>query len=79
MTTVARVAGGVGRLSGAPGLAGPCRTLGTVAAVGPALGWMPADLRRGHAGVDVIGQAGAAGSVVVIALADRLTSYARQA
>lgn len=38
VTAAALVAGGVARLAGAPGLADLCWAVGTVAAVGPALG-----------------------------------------
>ncbi|RPF30870.1 hypothetical protein [Streptomyces sp. TLI_185] len=65
VTAAALVAGGVGRLAGAPGLADLCWALGTVAAVGPALGWVPADLRRGHAGVDVIAVLALGGPLLV--------------
>ncbi|MER6422839.1 heavy metal translocating P-type ATPase [Streptomyces sp. NPDC001137] len=65
VTAAALVAGGVARLAGAPGLADLCWAVGTVAAVGPALGWVLADLRRGHAGVDVIAVLALGGTLLV--------------
>jgi len=65
VTAAALVAGSIARLAGAPGLADLCWALGTVAAVGPALGWVLADLRRGHAGVDVIAFLALGGTLLV--------------
>ncbi|MGW2717711.1 heavy metal translocating P-type ATPase [Streptomyces sp. NPDC001492] len=65
VTAAALVAGGVARLAGASGLADLCWALGTVAAVGPALGWVLAALRRGHAGVDVIAVLALGGTLLV--------------
>ncbi|NUP38455.1 MAG: HAD-IC family P-type ATPase, partial [Streptomyces sp.] len=64
-TAAALVAGGVARLAGAPGLADLCWAVGTVAAVGPALGWVLAALRRGQAGVDVIAVLALGGTLLV--------------
>lgn len=65
VTAAALVAGGVARLAGAPGLADLCWALGTVAAVGPALGWVLVALRRGQAGVDVIAVLALGGTLLV--------------
>jgi hypothetical protein len=65
VTAVALVAGGVCRLAGSPGLADVCWGLGTVAAVLPAVGWVLADLRRGHGGVDVIAVLALGGTLAV--------------
>lgn len=65
VTAVALVVGGICRLVGASQLADVCWALGTVAAVVPAVGWVLADLRRGHGGVDVIAILALGGTLAV--------------
>ncbi|MER6283114.1 heavy metal translocating P-type ATPase [Streptomyces sviceus] len=65
VTTAALVSGGVCLLVGAPQLADLCWGLGTVVAVVPAVGWVLAALRRGHAGVDLIAVLALAGTLAV--------------
>ncbi|MGW0566016.1 heavy metal translocating P-type ATPase [Streptomyces tauricus] len=65
VTAAALAAGGVFRLTGATGAADLCWGLGTVAAVGPAVAWVRAALRRGQAGVDLIAVLALAGTLAV--------------
>ncbi|UIX35626.1 heavy metal translocating P-type ATPase [Streptomyces sp. GQFP] len=65
VTAAALTAGVVFRLSGAPELADLCWGLGTVVAVAPAVGWVLAALRRGHAGVDLIAVLALGGTLAV--------------
>ncbi|MYZ40109.1 MULTISPECIES: heavy metal translocating P-type ATPase [unclassified Streptomyces] len=54
VTAAALTTGGVAWVAGADGLADLLWGLGTVFAIVPAVGWVVAALRRGHAGVDLI-------------------------
>jgi len=65
VTAVALTAGGVAWLAGAGGLADLLWGLGTVSAVVPAVGWVLAALRRGHAGVDLIAVLALGGTLAV--------------
>ncbi|MCD7442316.1 cadmium-translocating P-type ATPase [Streptomyces lincolnensis] len=65
VTAAALAAGGVCRLVGAPAPAELLWGLGTAAAVVPAVGWVLAALRRGHAGVDLIAVLALAGTLAV--------------
>ncbi|MDR3080322.1 MAG: heavy metal translocating P-type ATPase, partial [Streptomyces sp.] len=65
VTAAALVAGGGFWLSGSPGLADLCWGLGTLAAVAPAMGWVLAELRKGHAGVDLIAVLALGGTLAV--------------
>ncbi|MFD5448126.1 heavy metal translocating P-type ATPase [Streptomyces sp. NPDC127100] len=65
VTTAALVAGGIARLSGAAGLADLFWGLGTVSAAVPAVVWVVAALRRGHAGVDLIAVLALGGTLAV--------------
>lgn len=65
VTTAALTAGVVLRLVGAPGPADFCWALGTAVAVVPAVGWVLAALRRGHAGVDLIAVVALIGTLAV--------------
>ncbi|WP_407698450.1 heavy metal translocating P-type ATPase [Streptomyces cyaneochromogenes] len=64
-TVVALTVGGVFWLAGATGLADLCWALGTVVAVGPAVGWVLGALRRGQAGVDLIAVLALGGTLAV--------------
>ncbi|MEU3277128.1 heavy metal translocating P-type ATPase [Streptomyces antibioticus] len=65
VTAVALTAGGIAWLADARGLADLFWALGTVAAVVPAIGWVLAALRRGHAGVDLIAVLALGGTLAV--------------
>ncbi|MEU6379872.1 heavy metal translocating P-type ATPase [Streptomyces sp. NPDC046909] len=65
VTAAALTAGGVFWISGASGAADLCWGLGTVVAVAPAVGWVLAALRRGHAGVDLIAVLALGGTLAV--------------
>ncbi|KPI19044.1 heavy metal translocating P-type ATPase [Actinobacteria bacterium OK074] len=65
VTAAALAAGGVCRLVGAPGLADLCWGLGTVVAVGPAVGWVLDALRHGRTGVDLIAVLALGGTLAV--------------
>ncbi|MDF3299135.1 heavy metal translocating P-type ATPase [Streptomyces tropicalis] len=65
VTAAALVVGGILRLLGAPGAADLCWALGTIAAVGPAVGWVVGALRHGRAGVDLIAVLALAGTLAV--------------
>ncbi|EFL29913.1 cadmium-translocating P-type ATPase [Streptomyces viridochromogenes DSM 40736] len=65
VTAAALAAGGVAWLSGAEGLADFFWGLGTVAAVVPAVWWVLAALRHGHAGVDLIAVLALGGTLAV--------------
>ncbi|MFF4562174.1 heavy metal translocating P-type ATPase [Streptomyces sp. NPDC001435] len=65
VTGAALVAGGVLWLIGATDLADLCWALGTLAAIGPAVGWVLAALRHGHAGVDLIAILALGGTLAV--------------
>ncbi|WP_159765933.1 heavy metal translocating P-type ATPase [Streptomyces sp. HM190] len=65
VTAVALIAGGIAWLAGAEGLADLFWALGTVSAVVPAVGWVLAALRRGHAGVDLIAVVALVGTLAV--------------
>ena len=64
-TAAALAAGGGFWLSGSVGLADLCWALGTIAAVAPAVGWVLAELRKGHAGVDLIAVLALGGTLAV--------------
>lgn len=64
-TVVALTVGGAFWLAGATGLAELCWALGTVVAVGPAIGWVLGALRRGQAGVDLIAVLALGGTLAV--------------
>ncbi|QOV41303.1 heavy metal translocating P-type ATPase [Streptomyces ferrugineus] len=64
-TLVALTVGGAFRLAGATDLADLCWALGTIVAVGPAVGWVLGALRRGQAGVDLIAVLALAGTLAV--------------
>ncbi|MFZ3566834.1 heavy metal translocating P-type ATPase [Streptomyces sp. BH097] len=65
VTTAALIAGGVARFTSATDLAELFWALGTVSAVIPAVGWVLAALRRGHAGVDLIAVLALGGTLAV--------------
>ncbi|WP_416071581.1 heavy metal translocating P-type ATPase [Streptomyces sp. ME02-8801-2C] len=65
VTATALTAGGVSWLADAPAVADFCWGLGTVVAVVPAVGWVLAALRRGHAGVDLIAVLALGGTLAV--------------
>ncbi len=65
VTSAALAAGGALWLVGAPDLAELCWALGTLAAIGPAVGWVLAALRHGHAGVDLIAILALGGTLAV--------------
>ncbi|MGW1428630.1 heavy metal translocating P-type ATPase [Streptomyces sp. NPDC002431] len=65
VTTTALAAGGIAWLADAPALADLFWALGTAAAIGPAVGWVVAALRRGRAGVDVIAVLALCGTLAV--------------
>ncbi|MET8453955.1 heavy metal translocating P-type ATPase [Streptomyces sp. NPDC005209] len=65
VTSAALVTGGALWLFGSPGLADLCWGLGTLAAVGPAVGWVLAALRHGRAGVDLIAVLALGGTLAV--------------
>ncbi|MYX35724.1 MULTISPECIES: heavy metal translocating P-type ATPase [unclassified Streptomyces] len=65
VTAAALTGGGIAWLADARGLADLFWALGTVAAVVPAIGWVLAALRRGHAGVDVIAVLALGGTLAV--------------
>ncbi|MFI0790149.1 heavy metal translocating P-type ATPase [Streptomyces lydicus] len=65
VTATALIAGGIAWLTGAGGLADLLWGLGTLSAVGPAVGWVLAALRHGHAGVDLIAVLALAGTLAV--------------
>ncbi|MFJ3306698.1 heavy metal translocating P-type ATPase [Streptomyces sp. NPDC086549] len=65
VTSAALAAGGVLWLVGAPGLADLCWGLGTLVAIGPAIGWVLSALRHGHAGVDLIAVLALGGTLAV--------------
>ncbi|MFF7408842.1 heavy metal translocating P-type ATPase [Streptomyces lydicus] len=65
VTAAALTAGGIAWLSGARSLADLFWGLGTVSAVVPAVGWVLAALRRGHAGVDLIAVLALGGTLAV--------------
>lgn len=65
VTAAALTAGGIAWLAGARGLADLFWAAGTVAAVIPAIGWVLAALRRGHAGVDLIAVLALGGTLAV--------------
>ncbi|MFF4505056.1 heavy metal translocating P-type ATPase [Streptomyces sp. NPDC001401] len=65
VTAAALTAGGVAWLAGAGGLADLLWGLGTVSAVVPAVAWVLAALRRGHAGVDLIAVLALGGTLAV--------------
>lgn len=65
LTAVALAGGGIAWLADARGLADLFWALGTVAAVVPAIGWVLAALRRGHAGVDLIAVLALGGTLAV--------------
>ncbi|NUR85140.1 MAG: HAD-IC family P-type ATPase, partial [Nonomuraea sp.] len=63
VTAAALAAGGIAWLAGARTLADVCWTLGTVAAIVPAVAWVLGALRRGRAGVDLIAVLALAGTL----------------
>ncbi|UXY31855.1 heavy metal translocating P-type ATPase [Streptomyces sp. HUAS TT20] len=65
VTSAALAAGGVLWLAGAGDLADLCWALGTLAAIGPAVGWVLTALRHGHAGVDLIAVLALGGTLAV--------------
>ncbi|WP_328432412.1 MULTISPECIES: heavy metal translocating P-type ATPase [unclassified Streptomyces] len=65
VTAAALAAGGAAWLAGADGLADLLWGLGTVSAVVPAVVWVLAALRRGHAGVDLIAVLALGGTLAV--------------
>lgn len=65
VTGAALAAGGALWLVGATDLADLCWALGTLAAIGPAVGWVLAELRHGHAGVDLIAILALGGTLAV--------------
>ncbi|MFG2325953.1 heavy metal translocating P-type ATPase [Streptomyces sp. NPDC048568] len=64
-TTAALVGGGAAYFFGAGGIADLFWGLGTVFAIVPAVGWVLAALRRGHAGVDLIAVLALGGTLAV--------------
>ncbi|MFE2675018.1 heavy metal translocating P-type ATPase [Streptomyces hygroscopicus] len=65
VTAAALAAGGVAWAIGAGGLADLVWGLGTLCAIVPAVGWVVAALRRGHAGVDLIAVLALGGTLAV--------------
>ncbi|MFB7917156.1 heavy metal translocating P-type ATPase [Streptomyces sp. NPDC056061] len=65
VTAAALTAGGAAWIAGAGSLADLFWGLGTVSAVIPAVGWVVAALRRGHAGVDVVAVLALGGTLAV--------------
>ncbi|MFD8253047.1 heavy metal translocating P-type ATPase [Streptomyces werraensis] len=65
VTTAALTAGGIARLAGAAPLSDLLWALGTLSAVVPAVVWVLAALRRGHAGVDLIAVLALGGTLAV--------------
>ncbi|MFF0209334.1 heavy metal translocating P-type ATPase [Streptomyces althioticus] len=65
VTTAALAAGGIARLAGAAPLSDLLWALGTVSAIVPAVVWVLAALRRGHAGVDLIAVLALGGTLAV--------------
>ncbi|MGB2922120.1 MAG: heavy metal translocating P-type ATPase [Mycobacterium sp.] len=65
LTVGALAAGGLAWLAGRPTLADGCWIAGTAIALVPALLWVLAALRRGHAGVDLIAVLSLVGTVLV--------------
>ncbi|MGW1022890.1 heavy metal translocating P-type ATPase [Streptomyces sp. NPDC002577] len=65
VTAAALVGGGIAWLLGAGSLADLFWALGTVSAVVPAVAWVMAALRRGHAGVDLIAVLALGGTLAV--------------
>ncbi|MFF4673822.1 heavy metal translocating P-type ATPase [Streptomyces sp. NPDC001279] len=65
VTAAALAAGGAAWITGAGSLADLFWGLGTVFAVVPAVGWVVAALRRGHAGVDLIAVLALGGTLAV--------------
>ncbi|MGV9251990.1 heavy metal translocating P-type ATPase [Streptomyces sp. NPDC003697] len=65
VTASALTAGGVLRLLGDPAAADLCWALGTIAAAGPAVGWVLVTLWHGHAGVDLIAVLALGGTLAV--------------
>ncbi|MFJ3336193.1 heavy metal translocating P-type ATPase [Streptomyces sp. NPDC086766] len=65
VTTAALAAGGVFWLLGQGSRADLCWALGTIAAVGPAVGWVLGALRQGRAGVDLIAVLALGGTLAV--------------
>ncbi|MPY56037.1 heavy metal translocating P-type ATPase [Streptomyces spongiae] len=65
VTAAALTAGGIAWFVGAAGLADLFWGLGTVSAVVPAVGWVLAALRHGHAGVDLIAVLALGGTLAV--------------
>ena len=70
-TVAALATGGIGWLSGAPWFAGVFWSLGTVAALIPALWWVAANLRKGRLGVDILAVLSLAGTVIAGVLTGR--------
>ncbi|GAB2448906.1 heavy metal translocating P-type ATPase [Streptomyces incanus] len=65
VTASALAAGGIFWLLGKTDTADLCWALGTASAVAPAVGWVVAALRRGHAGVDLIAVLALGGTLAV--------------
>ncbi|WP_413759870.1 heavy metal translocating P-type ATPase [Streptomyces sp. MMBL 11-3] len=65
VTAVALTAGGAARLAGAPDVADWCWGTGTAVAVVPAVVWVLAALRQGHAGVDLVAVLALGGTLAV--------------
>ncbi|MHB9864172.1 heavy metal translocating P-type ATPase [Streptomyces sp. YIM S03343] len=65
VTVLALVSGGVFWLAGAGSLADLCWAIGTVAAVGPSIGWVLHALHEGQAGVDLIAVLALGGTLAV--------------
>ncbi|MGI3200664.1 heavy metal translocating P-type ATPase [Streptomyces sp. GLT-R25] len=65
VTAAALTAGVIAWLIGAPRIADWCWGLGTVAAIAPAVAWVLAALRQGHAGVDLIAVLALGGTLAV--------------
>ncbi|MFB6813485.1 heavy metal translocating P-type ATPase [Streptomyces sp. NPDC056347] len=65
VTTAALTGGGIAWLADAHALANLFWALGTAAAFAPAVGWVVAALRRGHAGVDLIAVLALGGTLAV--------------
>ncbi|PKT73810.1 heavy metal translocating P-type ATPase [Streptomyces populi] len=65
VTAAALTGGGIAWLVNSPDLAGLLWALGTVAAVVPAVGWVLAELRHGHGGVDLIAVLALGGTLAV--------------
>lgn len=65
VTAAALTVGGIAWLTDADGLADLFWTLGTMSAIVPAVGWVLAALRRGHAGVDLIAVLALGGTLAV--------------